>query len=37
MGLEGLRHAKMSYYPLYQVVKYKAVLKDEPTDDQSGH
>lgn len=31
MGLEGLRHAKMSYYPLYQITKYMAVLKDEPT------
>ena len=37
MGLEGLRHAKMSYYPLYQVTKYKGVLKDESGDDQTSH
>ena len=37
MGLEGLRHAKQSYYPAYQVTKYKGVLKDEPASDQNGH
>ena len=29
MGLAGLRHAKKSYYPHHQVVKYKATLKSE--------
>lgn len=29
MGLEGLRQAKKSYHPLYQVEKWQAVLKDE--------